>query len=175
MKLAQSNIFTDTQEVMEVGLHIQFFCFLFFVFFFNGHTHVIWKFLGQNLSHSLDLCCSRGNSRSFNPLRQGGDQIHASTVTGAAAVGFLTHCTTAGTPHSQCFYYLHIHWYLQGWFSFRVGCSCFNLFMACCRCLSDRYLRWKISRAELSWIKLYSTILMGLWPSVYLFLWVKME
>ena len=66
-----------------------------FFLFFNGHTHgAIWKFLGQglNLRHS----CS--NTRSFRPLHLARNQTHSSTVTQAAAVGFLIHCTTAGTP-----------------------------------------------------------------------------
>ena len=42
------------------------------------------------------LQCS--NARSFNPLYQAGDWTCASSVTGATAVRFLTHCTTTGTP-----------------------------------------------------------------------------
>ena len=42
--------------------------------------------------------CSCGNTGSFNPLCQAGDQTHTSLVTQAIAVGFLTHCATAGTP-----------------------------------------------------------------------------
>ena len=45
-----------------------------------------------NLSHSCN------NMGSFNPLRQTRDQIHASAVTQATTVGFLTHFATAGTP-----------------------------------------------------------------------------
>ena len=71
---------------------------LYYSFFFNGHTHSIWKFLskGLNLSHSCDLCHSFSNTRSFNPLHWARDWTHASTVTWAAAVGFLTHCATLG-------------------------------------------------------------------------------
>ena len=45
---------------------------------------------------------------SFNPLHLAGDRTPASEVIWAAAVRFLTHCTTAGTPwnilakHSNC-------------------------------------------------------------------------
>ena len=46
----------------------------------------------------LPPSCSCGNAGSFDPLRQAGDGTHASGVTGATAVGFLTHCTTVGTP-----------------------------------------------------------------------------
>ena len=69
--------------------------------FFNGHTHNIWKFLGQglNLSHSCDLGHSYGNAGSFNPWPRAGNQTRTSTVT--AIVGFLTHCTIAGTPISH--------------------------------------------------------------------------
>ena len=34
----------------------------------------------------------------FKPLHQAGDGAHASAATQATAVGFLTHCATAGTP-----------------------------------------------------------------------------
>ena len=65
-----------------------------FSFLFNGLTRGLWKFPGQglNLSHS----CS--NVKSFNALLQGGDWTHASAATRGAAVGFLNHSTTAGTP-----------------------------------------------------------------------------
>ena len=57
----------------------------FFFFFFFGHTHGIWKFLGQgsNSSHR----CNRPTTQLWN-------------------TGYLTHCTKAGTrllkllPHS---------------------------------------------------------------------------
>ena len=61
----------------------------------------MWKFLGQgsNLRHSCKLSHSCSNSGSFNPLCWAGDQIHTSVLTQVAIVGFLTHCTTAGTPN----------------------------------------------------------------------------
>ena len=39
------------------------------LFFLNGHTHGIWKFLGQglSLSCSCNLHCSCDNARSFKP------------------------------------------------------------------------------------------------------------
>ena len=60
-------------------------------FFLNGDD--ICKFPGQgsNPHHSC------GNTRSFNPLGQVGGRTLASTATGAAAVRFLAHGTTAGT------------------------------------------------------------------------------
>ena len=62
--------------------------------FFNGHNGGIWKLLGQRLNPSHSCC----NTGSFNPLHQARDQTCASIVTQASAVGFLTHCTTVGTP-----------------------------------------------------------------------------
>ena len=53
---------------------------------------------GLNLSCICDSSCSWGNIRSFNlPLLARG-RTCTSTVTRATAVGFLTHCTTMGTP-----------------------------------------------------------------------------
>ena len=81
------------------------FCILFYFILFHfisffGNTHGIWKFLGQglNLSRSCHLCHSWGNRESSNPLHRAGDGTHASTVSWAAEVGFLTHCATMGTP-----------------------------------------------------------------------------
>ena len=59
-------------------LRWQIFCIFHHTFnliyfnFFYGLTLSIWKFLGQglNLSHSCELHCSCGNSRSFNPLHR---------------------------------------------------------------------------------------------------------
>ena len=82
----------DTNITNELGHFILYFPELFF---FNGHTHRIWKFPGQglNLSCSCDLC-----HRSFNPLHQAGYGTHASAAAQAAAGRFLTCCTTAGNP-----------------------------------------------------------------------------
>ena len=41
---------------------------------------------------------SCGNARSFNPLCWAREWTHTSTVTQTAAVRFLIHCTTVGTP-----------------------------------------------------------------------------
>ena len=62
-------------------------------FFFNGHTHILWKFLGQGLNLSRSCC----NTRSFNLLHWAGDGTQALPVTQAAAAGILTH----GTIHSK--------------------------------------------------------------------------
>ena len=67
---------------------------LFFFFFFFCRTLGIWKFL----DHSCNLHHICSNARSFNPLHRASDETHASTVTQAAVVRLLTHCTTAGTP-----------------------------------------------------------------------------
>ena len=71
-------------------------------FFLNGYTWGIWKFPGQglHLSHSFDLYHSCDNARSFHPLHPGQDPSCTSTETWAAAVRFLTHCATVGTPCS---------------------------------------------------------------------------
>ena len=45
-------------------------------------------------------------SDPFNPLYQAGDQTFTSVVTQSAAVGFLTHHTTAGTPFQKIFLFL---------------------------------------------------------------------
>ena len=76
-------------------------------FFLNSRMCHIWKFPGQemNLSCICDLhhsstghSCILGNTGSFNPPHQARDRTHASAVTQAAAVRFLTHCNTTGTP-----------------------------------------------------------------------------
>ena len=74
-------------------------------FYFYGHNHCIWRFLDQelNLSHSYDLCHIHSNAESFNPLHEAGNQTCTSAVTQATAVGFLNHCTTAGTPSPPTF------------------------------------------------------------------------
>ena len=48
-------------------------------------------------SHSCHLHCTRSNAGSFNPLGRAEDCICTSTATQVTAVGFLTHCATAGT------------------------------------------------------------------------------
>ena len=93
-------------------------------FFLNVCTHSIWKFLGHGLnpSNSWDLCCSCSNIRSFNPLHQGRDWTHAPAVTEAAAVWFLTHCTTAGTPKPSELLFIHFLILLL---------SCWNVILEC--------------------------------------------
>ena len=74
------------------------FVFVFFFFFLMAAP----KFLGQGLNmgctYDLHHSCSCSNVRSFNPLHQAKDWTRTSTAIQAAAVGFLTHCTAAGTP-----------------------------------------------------------------------------
>ena len=89
-------VFTETKICARTLRSVVWLAFFFF--FFNGCTHGgIWKFPGQelNLSHSCDLGCSWSNSGSFNHRAV---RTCASIATQAAAVGFLTHCATAGTP-----------------------------------------------------------------------------
>ena len=93
-------------------------------FSFYGRTYGIWKFLDQglNLSHSYDLCLSCGNTGSFNSLPCARNVTHMSVVT--TSVGFLTHCTTAGTPlivflgvlfFFFFFVFLRLHlWHMKG-------------------------------------------------------------
>jgi len=79
-----------------------------FFFHFYGHTHSIWKFLGQglNLSHSCNLCHSCSKAKYFNSLHWAWDWTHTSRATRAAVVGFCTHGATAGTPPTVCFSFL---------------------------------------------------------------------
>ena len=66
---------------------------IFFVFY--GPIHAVWKFLRPRIESKLQL----QQRQIFNPLHQAGDQTCTSTATQATqAVGFLTHCATAGTP-----------------------------------------------------------------------------
>ena len=92
--------------ICPVIFYFKGFDFTYVVSFFLSHTHSIWKFLSQGLtpSHSYDLSHSSGNTESFNPLCWAKDRTHTSVATQAAAVGFLTHCASAGTPHML--YYL---------------------------------------------------------------------
>ena len=78
--------------------------FSFFLFFLRPQ-HSMWRFPGQelNLSCSCNLWHSCSNARSFNLLHQAWDQTHTSVATGTTTVGFLTHCTTVGTPSLQYF------------------------------------------------------------------------
>ena len=83
----------------------------FFFFFFNPFMAAPQptEFPGQrsDLTHGCNLCCSCGNTRSFNPQWQDRNQTrilvlqrcHRSycTTTGTPAVRFLIHCTTAET------------------------------------------------------------------------------
>ena len=108
--------------MLHISSHVSFsrlyfFFFLFFLFFSWPHRS-IWKFPGHGLNpshscdlrhscdlhHSCDLRHSCGNMGSFNPWHQGEDGACTSTVTQAAAVGFLAYCTTAGTSWQVAFF-----------------------------------------------------------------------
>ena len=71
--------------------------------FFKCHcTHNIWMFLAR-------------------------DQTHTSKVTQAAAVGFLTHCATAGTPEMYFFNRLCIIilWHIRTLYNKKYCCTLF--------------------------------------------------
>ena len=75
-------------------LDLHYSIFFFFSFLFRLYPSDM-KFLGQ----ALKLNCSCGNAGSCNPLHLGpGNQRSTSAVICATAVGFLTYCTTDGTP-----------------------------------------------------------------------------
>ena len=76
------------------------------LFYFFGRTHHIWKFVSQELN--LSQSCS--NTGSFNPLWQAGDRTCTSAATWAAAVRFLTHWATVGTPEM---FFLREEFYLK--------------------------------------------------------------
>ena len=64
-----------------------------FVLLMAGRTWGRWKFSNPG----LNLSRSRSNIRFFNPLCLVRGRTHASTVSPAATVRFLTHSVTAGT------------------------------------------------------------------------------
>ena len=59
--------------------------------------------LGLESKPQLQICQSYSSARSFNLPHQAGNQTHTSAATLAAAVRFLTHYTTVGTPHIMLF------------------------------------------------------------------------
>ena len=61
----------------------------FFSHSFCGHTGGIWELPGQELNPM---------PQQWQPTAGTKGQTHSSTATLATAVGFLTHCTTTGTP-----------------------------------------------------------------------------
>jgi len=73
----------------------------FLFFFFKGHTHRNGsKFLGQGLnpSHSFDLCHSCSNPDPWTQCARLGIKPTPPQQPQATEVGFLTYCTTSGTP-----------------------------------------------------------------------------
>ena len=91
-----SNVLNQNLQKRNLGIYqvIRQHRFLFVcLFVFNGWTHNICMFPGQGLNLSS---CS--NARSFNPLHWARDPTWAFTEPWAAAIEFLTHCTTEGTP-----------------------------------------------------------------------------
>ena len=86
-------------------MYLSIYFILLFYFIFFGHTHDTWKLPGQglNLSPRCDLCHNCGNTESFNPLNWARDWAHTSVGTQVAAVEFLTHSATVGTPNMQGF------------------------------------------------------------------------
>ena len=71
-----------------------------FLLFFNGHTHGIWKFLGQGLNpnNSYNLSHSCSNAGSLNPLLGWGLNPH---LHGDPS------CTTVATPRYFSIYIIH--------------------------------------------------------------------
>ena len=81
----------------------------------------ILKLLVQHKLVGLKWCLPfllrhRDNAGFFNPLYWAEDWNYVSTVTWATAVGFLIHCTIAGTPGFTYFYgwviFHHIYVYM---------------------------------------------------------------
>lgn len=79
----------------------------FFFFFCMAPRAAQWISQAKDWirSCSCDLPCSCSNAGSFNSWGQAGNRAHASKATQAAAVGFLTNCTTAGTPRFHSFFF----------------------------------------------------------------------
>ena len=59
-----------------------------------GRTHSLWKFLGQGLNPTTAVTYAAAAAMldPLSPLCQAGNQTHASAVTWATVVRFLTHC-----------------------------------------------------------------------------------
>ena len=66
---------------------------------FNGHTHSRWKFQAWDEIRASAATLPQLRQRwIFNPQHQTGYHTHTFIATQAAAVRFLSHCATAGTP-----------------------------------------------------------------------------
>lgn len=94
--LNYSNIHLNLKWLSGINLVLSFLFFLMARPVAYGNS---WP--GTEQSHIYDLHCNCNNTRSFKPSRQAGDRTHASAVTRAATVGFLTHCVTAELPHIE--------------------------------------------------------------------------
>ena len=69
--------------------------------FFSWPHHGLCKFSGQGLwlwATAVTQAAAVATPDPFNLFCQVGDRTHTSTALWAAAVGFLTHCATVGTP-----------------------------------------------------------------------------
>ena len=101
---AQVNDTDEQHHLFTFKIFSFFFNEIFYLFIFCGHTHDIWKFLGQGLtlSCSCKLCHSCGHTGSFNSLSQAWEWTHTSVGTWATAVGFLTYCATVETLQWTC-------------------------------------------------------------------------
>lgn len=110
-----------------------FLCMCICIYFAPCH---FFFFLGQHSWHMevprlrIESELQLWEQQCFNPLPQAWDQTWASTVTPAAAVSFLTHGTTVGTPQGL---YTHPHHLHSSWlFPWCWGLSllsCFQDFM----------------------------------------------
>ena len=81
-----------------------FHIFWIFFFFFLAAPAAYGSGQAPNLSHICDLGHTWSNTRSSTHCTGPGNQTFASTETQAAVVGFLTHCTTGGTPYFRFFF-----------------------------------------------------------------------
>ena len=98
----ESQIFTGGVDDLAAGFlkALSFFFFFNFNFYFFMTAPMVY---GSSWAGDwvCDLQCGSGNARYFNPLGWAGDRTCTSTATRAAAVRFLTHCSTEGTPLSS--------------------------------------------------------------------------
>ena len=82
-------------------LHSQFpwlYTILIFFFFFFLNFMAAPTAHGSSWDRHWIWAAAVATPDPFNPLHWAGAQTHTSSATWACAVGFLTHCTTEGTP-----------------------------------------------------------------------------